>query len=156
MENYAVKSKHSDLTCDCLQEPSLVRSLLYSAVVELLHALWMHHQKILLSFLRAKENFWQDLCAPLYLPPRLVRLSVDFLFLSLHPVAFYVSFYSRSIRSYAQVLNILSSEMYTFGTSIHAPLKDQIKKLFSESNGYLETWSKVSVSNYFKAKGNLF
>lgn len=99
-------------------EPVLVRSMLYGAVVELLHALWMHHQKILLSFLRDKKNFWADLCAPLFLPP------------------------SHKVRGYAQVLNILSSEMYTFGTGVHKQLMEQLQKLFSDKNGYLVTWSK--------------
>lgn len=99
-------------------EPMLVRSMLYGAVVELLHALWMHHQKILLSFLREKKDFWVDLCAPLFLPP------------------------SHKVRGYAQVLNILSSEMYTFGSGAHKQLLEQLKKLFSDSNSYLVTWSK--------------
>lgn len=99
-------------------EPTLVRSMLYGAVVELLHALWMHHQKILLSFLREKENFWADLCAPLFLPP------------------------NYKVRGYAQVLNILSSEMYAFGTGVHKQLMEQLQKLFSDKNTYLVTWSK--------------
>ncbi|KAE8748809.1 hypothetical protein FOCC_FOCC004403 [Frankliniella occidentalis] len=99
-------------------EPMLVRSMLYGAVVELLHALWMHHQKILLSFLREKKDFWADLCAPLFLPP------------------------SHKVRGYAQVLNIVSSEMYMFGSGVHKQLMEQMQKLFSDKNNYLVTWSK--------------
>lgn len=106
------------LLAEAKDEPERTRSMLYGAVVELLHALWMHHQKILLSFLREKKNFWLELCAPLFLAP------------------------NHKVKGYAQVLNILSSEMYTFGTGVHKQLMEQLQKLFSDKNSYLVNWSK--------------
>jgi hypothetical protein len=72
-ENYFIFLTHQvEYSVIILQDPSVVTSPVYQAVMNLIHALWNGHKELVLNFLRSRSDFWNGFCAPLFQKPRFV------------------------------------------------------------------------------------
>ncbi|XP_046395466.1 nucleoporin Nup188 [Ischnura elegans] len=99
---------------------------LYNSSIDLIHALWIAQKETIITYLGSKDDFWNDLLLPLFLPP------------------------CSNSRACALIFNILSLELFMKGALISKNLEGLLKKFFSEEESHFLDWSKFIVSSLDK------
>lgn len=98
------------IEAEFLNDPTL------RSMMSLFHELWKSQKQVVVSVMRSNDKFWTKLCSPLKF-----------------------KIMNNLVKSYSQIFNIVSLELYANTTRIDTHLKEVLKDLL-DVDGYFKKW----------------